>query len=333
MCVGWYSGAVVHRSPTAQMPIPARLFRVHPVTALDQLGGFATRAALLSAGVGRRGLEAAVTDGRLRRVSRGVYTVGLADGIAHLTGASVALRAVVSHDSAATLWGLELAHTPGQCVTVPRNRARAAYAGVMVQRADLEDTVVRGGLRVTTPLRTVLDCAATLDLAHAVVVAGSELRAGLLTVDELRSAAGRTRGRRATAVRRVVALVDELSGSVLESLLRVLLVEARLPLPETQWVLRDADGRFVGRVDFANPGVRLLIEADGFEFHRERADYRKDRRRANAYCRADWSLLRFTWEDVTMDPDYVIEAVRAELAKPPREVRRPGVPTSTHKAA
>ncbi len=307
-----------------------------PVAALDQLGGFATRAGLLAAGASRRGVAGAVEDGRLRRVRRGVYTVytaGLADGIAHVGGAAIALRAVVSHDSAATLWGLELAHLPSQCVTVPRNRSRGSFPGVTVRRADLAETAVRDGLRVTSALQTVLDCAATLTLAQAVVVADSALRAGLVTSDELRSAAARARGPGAPAVRRVVALADDRCGSVLESLLRVLLTEAGLAPTCSQWTVRDAEGRFVARVDFAYPGARLLVEADGFEFHSERADYRQDRRRANAYALADWSLLRFSWEDVTLDPDYVVATVQAELAKVAREVRTSAVPTNTQKVA
>ena len=71
----------------------------------------------------------------------------------------------------------------------------------------------------------------------------------------------------------------------------------------------------------------LHLTVERFEFHRERSDYRKDRRRANAYCRLDWRLLRFTWEDIRLEPDYVVEAVRTELAKPLRR------PTSTQRAA
>jgi very-short-patch-repair endonuclease len=61
--------------------------------------------------------------------------------------------------------------------------------------------------------------------------------------------------------------------------------------------------------------VRLLIEAEGFEFHSRRTDYRKDRRRWNAFTRMGWRVLRFSWEDVVEHPSYVIDAVSFELAK------------------
>ena len=304
-----------------------------PEGTLERLGGYATRAALLAAGVRRRALAGALRGRRVVRIRRGVYGLGLPDGVEHLRAAAVALRGVVSHDSAAVLWGLELAHQPGQYVTVPRNRSRAAHAGVTVRRAMVEETAVRQGLRVTTVLRTVLDCAAILELAPAVVVADSALRAGLMTVEELRTAALALRGPHARKARRVAELADPRSGSVLESLIRVLLAVAGLAPDTCQYVVRDERGRVVARVDFVYLRARLIVEADGFEFHSARADYRKDRRRANAYCRGDWSLLRFTWEDVVTDPGYVLEAVRYELAKPPRRPRRPRVPAGTQRAA
>ena len=84
--------------------------------------------------------------------------------------------------------------------------------------------------------------------------------------------------------------------------------------------LRTASSRFETRrgaiaiADLAYVLARLLIEADGFEFHRERSDYRKDRRKANAFLVGGWMLLRFSWEDVMGSPDYVVATVRAALA-------------------
>lgn len=148
------------------------------------------------------------------------------------------------------------------------------------------------------------------------MIADSALRKGLVTVEELASAAGRCRGPNAGRARRVIHLTDPKSASVLESLLRVLLTTNGLAPECTQFAVLDEDAQIVAWVDFAYVNARLLVEADGFEFHRDRADYRKDRRRANAYCRLGWRLLRFSWEDVRFDPDYVVAAVAFELAKP-----------------
>jgi very-short-patch-repair endonuclease len=321
-----YPQAVLH----AQLR-RCQAWRVDPVVALKGLGGYATRAGLVKAGVTRHAVYRALDAARIVRIRRGVYGVGLPDGTSLLAAASTALRATVSHDSAAVLWDLEMAHQPGTWVSVPRNRSRAAYTGVKVRRARVDKTAVRHGLRVTTPLRTVLDCARELSISDAVVIADSAMRKNLVTIEELRAAAAAARGRRAGKLRRVAALADPRCGSVLESLLRVLLVEAGVSLDRTQWTIRDDEGHFVAVVDFAWLRARLIVEADGFEFHSERSDYRKDRRRANAYCRCGWRLLRFTWEDIRLEPDYVVEAVRHELAKPLPQLHARS--TSTQRAA
>lgn len=70
------------------------------------------------------------------------------------------------------------------------------------------------------------------------------------------------------------------------------------------------------RADFAWPRIRLLLETDGYAWHRQRADYRADRERANAYAELGWTLLRVTWEDVVHRPDHVA-LVRTMLNRRP----------------
>lgn len=101
---------------------------------------------------------------------------------------------------------------------------------------------------------------------------------------------------------------------MLESLCRVLLLNAGLGPPQTQLVVRDRTGKWIGRVDFAWADARLVVEADGFAFHADRKSYRADRRRGNALVLAGWRVLRFSWEDVMEHPDEVVAAVRQALA-------------------
>jgi hypothetical protein len=232
---------------------------VDPVATLERLGGYATRAGLVKAGVTRHSIYRALDSARIVRLRRGIYGLGLPDGTQLLAAASTALAGTVSHDSAAVLWDLEIVHQPDTWVTVARDRSRASYPGVRVRRAAVDETAVRHGLQVTTPLRTVLDCAQVLSTAHAVVIADSALRKGLVTIDELQSAAATVIGRHAARVRRVAALADPRCGSVLEF------------------------------------------------------------------------LLRFTWEDIRLEPDYVVATVRHELAKTLPQPRRRSI--STQRAA
>ena len=73
----------------------------------------------------------------------------------------------------------------------------------------------------------------------------------------------------------------------------------------------------VGRVHLVLDGW-LVVEADGFEHHSSRADYRNDRRRSNAIAIAGYELLRFSYEDIVHNPAYVVETRRRVLARGPR---------------
>jgi hypothetical protein len=295
---------------------------------LRRQGGLARRRDVLRTGVSRRRLDRLVRQGRLRLLTP--HLVADVDQPAPdepLRALAVGLQATVSHSSAAILWGMELAASPAALtVTVERNRSRTVRAGARVHRCDLpfDDRVHRDGLWLTTPLRTVLDVCRSLPLAEAVAIADSALRRRLVTVEELagaHKALPRAVGRGRVAA--VLRLVDPRSGSVLESLCRVLLHLAGLPPPETQLVVRGASGRRIGRVDFAWPAARLVVETDGFAFHADRASYRADRRRGNALVLAGWRVLRFSWEDVVLFPDEVRADVRAALAREVPSTERP----------
>jgi hypothetical protein len=114
--------------------------------------------------------------------------------------------------------------------------------------------------------------------------------------------------------KRVVAFTDAASGSVFESLTRVLLLEAGVPAPVTQLNIYSATGEWIGRVDFAWPDARLILECDGFEHHSTHDAFNRDRRRWNALMRAGWRVAVVTWRDVVSEPSYVVEVVTEYLA-------------------
>ena len=236
---------------------------------LDRQGGMARRRDLLAAGLTRRRLRRRVELGQLRALTPHLFTDRSEPAPDEaLRSAAVGLQAVVSHTSAALLWGLELAATPDALtVTVDRDRSRVSRAGVTVRRADLSagDQVERDGLRVTTVLQTVLDLCRSLPLAHAVAAADSALRRRLLTVEDLQQAlCALPAGRGRSTVAEVLGLVDPLCGSVLESLARVLLALAGLRPPQSQLPVYAAGDLLIGRVDFAWDGARLVVQTDGF---------------------------------------------------------------------
>ncbi len=97
----------------------------------------------------------------------------------------------------------------------------------------------------------------------------------------------------------------------METRLRMLLVQARLPRPEAQVAIRDGL-RFVGRVDLYYREKRLGLEYDGAT-HRD--SLAGDNRRQNRLTDAGIRLLRFTAGDIYNSPDHVVSLVRANLRR------------------
>lgn len=223
---------------------------------------------------------------------------------------------VVSHQSAAFIWGFDLLRPPERPhVTVPRNSSRFLREDVVAHRADRgpTDVVVRDGVLLTTPLRTVLDLGRRLPMPEGVAVLDSALRSRAVRRRQLGKAVGSGRGPGSRALTRAVSLADPRSDSFLESYCRALLAAAGLAPERTQHWIVGPGGRRVARVDFAWPAYRLVVEVDGYEFHADRARYRADRRRQNAIELAGWLVLRFSWEDVLGRPDAVVASVRRGL--------------------
>ena len=278
------------------------------VEVLAQRGGSATFADLLAV-VPARGIRSALEVGRIHRIAKGVYA---------LPEAPSALRAarsqggVVSHLSAAQHWGMKVISPPLlPYVTLPPGRARRTKGQACVlhwaDAPSLDD--------VTIPTRTVLDCIRILPLAEALAVADSALHEGVVDADDLIAAAARLRGPHRRRIREVVALADGRAESVLESALRAILIEAGIEGFEPQVVVRDTD--FSARIDLAHRVLKLGLEADGFEHHGTRRALVKDcRRHVNLSIRA-WILLRFSWEDVMYDREWVVAAVRRATGLPP----------------
>ncbi len=225
--------------------------------------------------------------------------------------------AVVSHLTAAALWRFEvplaaddrrvhLSVPPGSRVRSRADRVvhASAVPGPETRRLD--------GLLVTSAGRTWMDLAAVVPPA-ALLAVTDQLLARRFPADEFPAIVDRSRGRRGAArARAVMALGDPLAGSPMESVLRWLVHEAGLLRPVLQHVVRDASGRFLGRVDMAWPDRKVLVEFDG-DVHRERTVFVDDLRRQNGLVLAGWTVLRFTSADVLGRPVQVLAAIRAAL--------------------
>lgn len=217
------------------------------------------------------------------------------------------LRGVVSGLSAALVWGWSVKHVPTVAeITVPANRHwhRRCHPGVKLRRLDLHPGDVDGF--VTTQLRTVLDCARKLPFDEALSVADSALHHGL-DPEELTRAAARTLGRGAANIRRIADLANGAADNAFESCLRAIAIQVPGLSVSPQISIRVPT--FLGRPDLVDEHLRIIIEADSFEFHGTRQALMADAQRYNRFVANGWIVLRFTWEDVMHHPDLVYEVL------------------------
>ena len=284
------------------------------VTALHRCGGLADHATAVRLS-SRRKVRRAVAAGDLIRVAHGRYALPTAD--VALTAAA-RVGGVVSHRSAAAWWGWAMKEQPPRPeVTVPKHR-RCTREGVQLRWADLHEDDVREGA-VTSRERTLVDCLRTLPFDEALAIADSALRNEDLTKDQLLALAATVRGPGAPRVRRVAAHADGRAANPFESVLRALAIEAGLDVVP-QVSLWDRGVR--ARPDLVDELRGLILEADSFEWHGSRAALRRDCRRYTAMVVAGWRVLRFAWEDVMHDQEYV-RAVLAAVARPPGRTQVP----------
>jgi very-short-patch-repair endonuclease len=222
---------------------------------------------------------------------------------------------VVSGRSAGVLWGVPIAGPDDDVeFTLAPDRRAGTMRGVRVTRRTLpaDEVTRRGGVRVTTVGRTALDLARIQPLEEAVVALDQFLRAGLVTLDQLRASAAAAGGPGCRHIRRAADLADGLAESPQETRVRLLLRGSRLPRPTAQYTVRGSDGRFLARVDFAWPDARVAVEYEG-TWHGQTQQVGRDRRRLNELTAAGWTVVFVTAADLR-DPVLVVARIAAALA-------------------
>ncbi len=273
---------------------------------LVDLGGVARRATLLRL-VGRPELDAAVASGAVTRTGRGVYALPGHEARA----TALRLGGVVSHASAALLHGWAVKCLPDRPhVTVGRGRKLGGRAGLArVHWADLDPSEVIDG--VTTPATTLRDCLRALPDDEALAVADSALRTdGCHQL--LARVADEARGPGSPRIRDVAGRASPLAANPFESALRSICDS--VPGLAVRPQVSISDDGFIGRVDLADERLRVVCEADSFEWHGSRSALTSDARRYNRMVVAGWIVLRFSWEDVMHHPESVREVLCAAVA-------------------
>jgi hypothetical protein len=108
--------------------------------------------------------------------------------------------------------------------------------------------------------------------------------------------------------------IDNGAQSEGERHMHVILQDSSRPDWIGNYVVYGGDGRIIARCDFALPDLRLAIEVDGRTPHTGRAAFENDRRRQNALTLAGWTVVRFTWQQITSGREEVLRTVNAAIA-------------------
>ena len=204
-----------------------------------------------------------------------------------------------------------------EIIVVVPDKPWIAVAGVHVVRRQLGRVLVLpDGRRYVPAMEALLDTLVHLGAAAGADLLDAALQQRVIDAASFADAVGSRCGRGRTGATRLRLLRDRaLSGSRSEAEQRMgaLLRRSGKGLWTPNLDVRDASGRVVAEIDFAQEHLRIAIEVDGRAHHSDRRSFERDRVRQNLLVVAGWIVLRFTWEQITQRPDEVLAAIDAAV--------------------
>jgi Transcriptional regulator, AbiEi antitoxin/Protein of unknown function (DUF559) len=278
--------------------------------------GVVSRRQLLALGLGPGAIDSRLRSGRLHRLHRGVYAVGhsrlskrgiwLAAVLAYGEGA------LLSHESAAALWGL--IDPPLVPVDVTATHGRPGRKGIRLHRANVHprERSARHGIPVTSVAQALLDMAALAPERRLSRAYEEADRLNLLRPGALEQVCRHGVGRRGLgAIQRLIVDAEERGGATRSSLEDMFVALCRkwgLPVPAVNAPLLGFE------IDALWVQQRLVAELDGFAYHRHRAAFERDRARDATLQAAGYRVVRFTYRRLEREPGAVARELRALLA-------------------
>jgi hypothetical protein len=238
---------------------------------------------------------------------------------------------VASHRSAAAVWGLDVTTAEPE-VTVPYRR-NPKPPGVIVYRNKLlrpSDTIVRRGIPVTSPARTLLDLAGVLDDELAVELPLDQaIRERLAPVGALTALLQRPELEHARGAGVLRDLMESRHegrwiGGFLATRFYSILRRAGLPLPVAEYKVMTPRGpRYI---DFAYPDQMLALEVDDYASHMSRVRFDGDRARRWELLELEWRVAEVTSTMMRDDERELVQRVANALGLEParwRHIKRP----------
>ncbi|MGH3596438.1 MAG: hypothetical protein ACRDUT_10805 [Mycobacterium sp.] len=221
-------------------------------------------------------------------------------------------RGVLAGYSASALHGARWIDAWQRAAIIHTNRRRIRGVEVWEQLIEPDEICVVDGMRITTPERTALDLACAYPLDEAVAAIDSLARATRLKLADVDVLAQRYQGRRGIRRARVALdLVDAGAESPRETWLRLVLIRAGFPRPQTQIPVYNEFGVLIGEVDMGWEEIMVGVEYEGDPHWRNRRQFDKDIGRLEALTEAGWIDVRVTAEDTVATVERRVAAARA----------------------
>lgn len=221
-------------------------------------------------------------------------------------------RGVVAGFSACALYRSKWVDTSQPVEIIYRNRNHPSGVRVWGDRLEADEMQVVDDVTVTTPARTALDLACWYPVLTAVPAIDALARACELKVSDVDLLMQRCRGRRGIKrARASLDLVDAGAQSPKESWLRLILVMAGIPRPQTQIPVTDEFGVVFAYLDMGWEELKVAAEYDGEHHRTHRSQYGWDQRRRERLERQGWLVVRVI---AGQRPAEIIGRVRAARA-------------------
>jgi hypothetical protein len=230
-------------------------------------------------------------------------------------------EAAISHRAAAALWKLEGVEPGVVELTTTSCRSDVPKGLILHRTTELarSDCGLRGPLRVTGIVRTLVDLGAVVDAAVVEAAMESGLRRDpelLVRLGARLDALGAS-GRRGAGVLREILAVRHPDAAptegMFETLVERILRKAGIDVPVRQhevWV----DGVLIARIDFAWVARRVGLEPVGYWCHSGRKRFQRGVDRANDLALTRWTIIYVTWEDLILRPGEFLAKLLKALA-------------------
>lgn len=248
--------------------------------------------------------------------------------------AYMATHEFFSHTSAAVLWGIPLPLLSSAAIHVSVVAPHRAPRGAGVRGHQLAKHGVdveehpEFGVRITSAASTWAMLGVLLRHPYDLIAAADAIvwidrvagphgrvkRPALASLADLESAIPHKR-KGVVALREALPRVREGAASRPETWLRLTLVDAGLPEPDTDVEVFDHAGGFIGCVDLAYRGQKIAIEYEGDHHRTQRGQWNRDIEKHDALVRAGWRVIRVTASMLFVEPSTVVASARGALSE------------------